>query len=203
MKQSNILFIAMDVHKDSIVISLADDDRSEIRRYGKIGGTLTDFKKLLRKLVSTGKELFFCYEAGPCGYELYRFIVSQNHQCLVVAPSLIPKKPGDKIKTDKRDADQLARLLRAGDLTAVYVPNAEDEAIRDLSRAREDATLVLKSARQRLKSFLLRHNIRYQGTANWPETHLRWLADEVHLTLAATKSFSKNTSMQPPKPSIV
>lgn len=187
MKQSNILFIGMDVHKDSIVISLADDDRSDIRRYGKIGGTLTDFKKLLRKLVSTGKELFFCYEAGPCGYELYRFIVSQDHQCIVVAPSLIPKKSGDKVKTDKRDADQLARLLRAGDLTPVYVPNAEDEAIRDLSRAREDAMLVLKSARQRLKSFLLRHNIRYQGTANWSETHLRWLADEVHLTLAAHK----------------
>jgi transposase len=187
MKQSNILFVGMDVHKDSIVISLADDDKSDIRRYGKIGGTLTDFKKLLRKLVSTGKELFFCYEAGPCGYELYRFIVSQNHQCIVVAPSLIPKKPGDKVKTDKRDADQLARLLRAGDLTSVYVPNAEDEAIRDLSRAREDAMLVLKSARQRLKSFLLRHNIRYQGTANWSETHLRWLADEVHLPLAAHK----------------
>lgn len=187
MKESNILFIGMDVHKESIVISLADDDNSEIRRYGKIGGCLPDFKKILRKLVSTEKELFFCYEAGPCGYDLYRFIVAQGHQCIVVAPSLIPKKPGDKVKTDKRDADQLARLLRAGDLTPVYVPNAGDEAIRDLSRAREDALLVLKSARQRLKSFLLRHNIRYAGTANWSETHLRWLADEVHLPFAAQK----------------
>jgi transposase len=177
----------MDVHKESIVISLADDDRSEVRRYGKIGGCLSDFKKTLRKLVSTGKELFFCYEAGPCGYELVRFIRSQGHQCIVVAPSLIPKKPGDKVKTDKRDADQLARLLRAGDLTPVYVPNAEDEAIRDLSRAREDVQLVLKSAKQRLKSFLLRHNIRYSGSANWSETHLRWLADEVFLPFAAQK----------------
>jgi len=126
MTQSNILFIGMDVHKESIVISLADDDRSEVRRYGNIGGTLTDFKKTLRKLVSTGKTLFFCYEAGPTGYELYRFIVSQGHQCIVVAPSLIPKKPGDKIKTDNRDADNLTRLLRSGDLTAVFVPNAED-----------------------------------------------------------------------------
>ena len=187
MNGSNMLFIGMDVHMESIVISLADSDNSEVRRYGKIGGDLSDVRKLLRKLVSTGKELFFCYEAGPCGYDLYRYIIAQGHQCIVVAPSLIPKKPGDKVKTDKRDADQLARLLRAGDLTSVYVPNAEDEAIRDLSRAREDVLLALKSARQRLKSFLLRHNIRYSGTANWSETHLRWLADEVHLQFPAQK----------------
>jgi len=187
MTQSNILFIGMDVHKESIVISLADDDRSEVRRYGAIGGTLTDFKKLLRKLVSTEKDLFFCYEAGPCGYELYRFITSQGHQCIVVAPSLIPKKPGDKVKTDKRDADNLARLLRSGDLTSVYVPNAEDEAMRDLSRAREDAVLVLKCAKQRLKSFLLRHNIRFNGTANWSEKHLRWLAEDVNMAYPTQK----------------
>jgi len=102
MTQSNILFIAMGVHKESVVISFADDDRSDVRRYGSIGGTLSDFKKTLGKLVSTGKDLFFCYEAGSTGYELYRFIISQGHQCIVVAPSLIPKKPGDKIKTDKR-----------------------------------------------------------------------------------------------------
>ncbi len=88
------------------------------------------FRKTLRKLVSLGKPLHFCYEAGPCGYELYRLIVSEGHQCEVVAPSLIPKKPGDKVKTDNRDAVQLARLLRSGELTAVYVPNREDEAMR-------------------------------------------------------------------------
>lgn len=187
MTQSNILFIGMDVHKESIVVSLADDDRSEVRRYGAIGGTLTDFKKLLRKLVSNGKDLFFCYEAGPCGYELYRFITSQGHQCMVVAPSLIPKKPGDKVKTDKRDADNLARLLRSGDLTSVYVPNAEDEAMRDLSRAREDAVQVLKCAKQRLKSFLLRHNIRFNGSANWSEKHLRWLAEDVNMAYPTQK----------------
>jgi len=185
MTASNILFIGMDVHKESIVVSLADDDRGDVRRYGSIGGALPDFKKLLRKLSTTGKDLFFCYEAGPCGYELYRFIVSQGHQCIVVAPSLIPKKAGDKVKTDKRDADQLVRLLRAGELTAVYVPNAEDEAIRDLSRAREDAVLVMKSARQRLKSFLLRHNHRFDGSANWSEKHLRWLAECVSLAFPA------------------
>ena len=101
MTQSNILFIGMDVHKESIVISLADDDRSEVRRYGTIGGTMAGFKKILRKLVSTGKDLFYCYEAGPCGYELHRFITTQGHQCMVVAPSLIPKKAGNKIKIDK------------------------------------------------------------------------------------------------------
>ncbi len=187
MTQSNILFIGMDVHKESIVLSFADDDRSEVRRYGSIGGTLGDFKKTLRKLVSTGKDLFFCYEAGPTGYELYRYITSQGHQCIVVAPSLIPKKPGDKVKTDQRDADNLTRLLRAGDLTSVYVPNAEDEAIRDLSRAREDAVLVFKSAKQRLKSFLLRHNVRFEGSANWSEKHLRWLIESVNMPYPAQK----------------
>lgn len=92
---------------------------------------------------------------------------------------MIPKKAGDKVKTDKRDAVQLARLFRAGELTPVYVPDREDEAIRDLSRAREDAMLVQKGARQRLKSFLLRHDIRYPGKSSWTEAHLRWLADEV------------------------
>jgi len=147
----------MDVHKESIEIALADDGaQGEVRRYGRIGGTLDALKKTLRKLVSKNKTLHFCYEAGPCGYELYRYLTDAGHVCIVVAPSLIPKKPGDKVKTDKRDAVQLVRLFRAGELTPVYVPDREDEAIRDLSRAREDAMIIQKSARQRLKSFLLR-----------------------------------------------
>jgi transposase len=179
MTSSNILFIGMDVHKESVEIAIADGASQEVRRYGNIGGTHDAMRKTLRKLVSQGKRLHFCYEAGPCGYELYRYLVSEGHDCWVVAPSLIPKKAGDKVKTDKRDAIQLARLFRAGELTPVYVPNREDEAIRDLSRAREDTMLVQKSARQRLKSFLLRHDIRYQGKTSWTEAHLRWLADEV------------------------
>lgn len=175
----NILFIGMDVHKESIEIAIAEGSSQEVRRYGKIGGTREAMRKALRKLVSLGKSLHFCYEAGPCGYELYRYLVAEGHDCWVVAPSLIPKKAGDKVKTDKRDAVQLARLFRAGELTPVYVPDREDEAIRDLSRAREDTMLVQKSARQRLKSFLLRHDIRYQGKTSWSEAHLRWLADEV------------------------
>lgn len=177
MTQSTILFVGMDVHKDSIEIALADDGiGGEVRRFGKIGGTRDAFLKALRKLVSKGHDLHFCYEAGPCGYELYRLIVSEGHVCTVVAPSLIPKKPGDKVKTDKRDAVELARLYRAGELTAVYVPNPEDEAIRDLSRAREDVVSTRKKAKQRLKSFLLRHDIRCPHSENWNEAHLRWLA---------------------------
>ena len=172
MTKSNILFIGMDVHKESIEIAIADDGpQGEVRRYGRMGGSIDALKETLRKLESTGKSLHFCYEAGPCGYELYRYLTDQGHVCIVVAPSLIPKKPGDKVKTDKRDAIQLVRLFRAGELTPVYVPNREDEAMRDLSRAREDAMIIQKSARQRLKSFLLRHNIRYQGLANWGEKH--------------------------------
>lgn len=178
MTQSNILFIGMDVHKESIEIAIAEDGiGGEVRRFGKIGGTKDAFKKALRKLVSKGQSLHFCYEAGPTGYELYRYIESQGHVCTVVAPSLIPKKAGDKVKTDKRDAIALARLYRAGELTGVYVPNAEDEAIRDLVRARDEAMHVRTKAKQRLKAFLLRHDIRCPHSENWSEAHLRWLAE--------------------------
>jgi len=178
MTQSNILFVGMDVHKDSIEIAVAEDGiGGEVRRFGAIGGTKDAFRKTLRKLVSKGKSLHFCYEAGPTGYELYRVIEGEGHTCIVVAPSLIPKKSGDKVKTDKRDAVALARLFRAGELTAVYVPNREDESVRDLVRAREEAMFVRTKAKQRLKAFLLRHDIRCPHSENWSEAHLRWLAE--------------------------
>lgn len=178
MTQSNILFIGMDVHKESIEIAVAEDGiGGEVRRFGAIGGTKEAFKKALRKLVSKGKSLHFCYEAGPTGYELHRLIENEGHVCVVVAPSLIPKKAGDKVKTDKRDAIALARLFRAGELTAVYVPNAEDESVRDLVRAREEAMNVRSKSKQRLKAFLLRHDIRCPHSENWSEAHLRWLAE--------------------------
>lgn len=187
MTQSNILFIGMDVHKESVEIAIAEDGiAGEVRRFGEIGGSKDAFKKTLRKLVAKGKSLHFCYEAGPTGYELYRYIISEGHECIVVAPSLIPKKAGDKVKTDKRDAIALARLFRAGELTAVYVPNPEDEAIRDLTRAREEIVYTRTKAKQRLKSFLLRHDIRCPQSANWSEAHLRWLA-EVKLPHAASQ----------------
>ncbi len=118
----------------------------------------------------------FAYEAGPCGYGLYRYLTGQGFSCQVVAPSLIPKKPGDKVKTDRRDAIDLARLLRSGDLTRVYVPTVEDEALRDLCRARDAARLTLKNAKLRLKAFLLRLGLHDVGRADWTEAHRRYLA---------------------------
>jgi len=134
---------------------------------------------LLRKLISKAKQLVFVHEAGPCGYWLYRYLTKKKLLCWVVAPSLVPKKAGDRVKTDRRDAIQLARLMRSGDLTPVYVQQVEDEAIRDLTRAREDAVRDLKAAKSRLKAFLLRQDIQYEGRANWGPAHLRWLAEVV------------------------
>jgi transposase len=128
---------------------------------------------------SKAAHLVFVYEAGPCGYWLYRYLRKKGHDCWVVAPSLIPKKAGDRVKTDRRDAVQLARLMRSGDLTPVYVPQVEDEAIRDLTRARGDAVGDLKAAKFRLKAFLLRHDIRYPGRSTWGPAHLRWLSKVV------------------------
>jgi transposase len=125
---------------------------------------------------SKAKHLIFVYEAGPCGYWLYRYLTKKGYDCWVVAPSLMPKNPGDRVKTHRRDAVQLARLARSGDLTLVSVPKVDDEAIRDLTRAREDTIRDLTDAQFRLKAFLLRQDIRYAGRANWGPAHLRWLS---------------------------
>jgi transposase len=134
---------------------------------------------LIRKMPSKAKHLVLVYEAGPCGSWLSRDLTQQGHVCWVVAPSRIPKNAGDRVKTDRRDAVQLARLMRAGDLTPVYVPTVEDEAIRELPRAREEALRDLTSAKFRLNAFLLRQDIRYTGRATWGPAHLRWLSEVV------------------------
>jgi transposase len=180
MKHSSTLYVGLDVHKESIAVAHVSDAKdAEVLYLGSIGTRQSDIDKLIRQLQSKSAQLVFVYEAGPCGYWLYRYLTKKCLLCWVVAPSLIPKKPGDKVKTNRRDAVQLARLMRSGDLTPVYVPEVEDEAIRDLSRAREDAMGDLKAAKYRLKAFLLRQDIRYEGKASWGPAHLRWLAEVV------------------------
>jgi transposase len=185
MSQSRPLFIGMDVHKDTIAVAyVAQEHGAEVTHLGTIGTRQCDIDQLVRKMQSKAKHLIFVYEAGPCGYWLYRSLTKKGYDCWVVAPSLIPQKAGDRVKTDRRDAMQLARLARSGDLTVVYVPQVDDEAIRDLTRAREDALSDCKDAKFRLKAFLLRHDIRSTGRANWGPAHLRWLAEVVYPTPA-------------------
>jgi transposase len=180
MHQSSTLYIGLDVHKESIAVAyVAKEHHAEVVSLGTIGTRQCDIDQLIRKMQSKSKHLIFVYEAGPCGYWLYRYLTKKGHVCWVVAPSLIPKKPGDRVKTNRRDAIKLARLMRSGDLTPVYVPTVDDEAIRDLCRAREDAIRDLKTAKFRLKAFLLRHDIRYTGRATWGPAHLRWLSEVV------------------------
>jgi transposase len=149
-----------------------------VRRYGIIGGTHDDVLKLMKKLQAAhpGTLLKFCYEAGPRGYPLCRFIRAHGCECMIVSPSKVPRKPGDRVKTDRRDADQLARLFRAGELTGIYVPDPQDEAVRDLIRARYQVQKQQHRARQQFKMFLLRQNIRYARTTSWTPAHLRFLA---------------------------
>jgi transposase len=175
--KKRITFIGLDTHKNSIEVALADEGaNSEVRLYGSIGGDLDSLDKVIRKLHTPGVELRFVYEAGPCGYEIYRHLRAQGLHCDVVAPSMVPRRSGDRIKTDRRDACNLARLYRAGELTAIYVPQEDDEAMRDLVRGRQDAINAQRKARQQLGGFVLRHGVRYPGKCLWSQAHGRWLA---------------------------
>src|SRR6516165_8132984 len=171
-----ITYVGLDVHKESIAVAVASDGRrGEVRQYGRVANTARALDRLLRKLGGAGVRLRFCYEAGPCGYGIQRRLAANGHECVVVAPSLIPKRPGDRVKTDRRDATSLAKLHRAGELTAVWVPDCRHEAMRDLVRARLDAVHSLRRARQQLAGFLLRQGCHY-GRSAWTKLHRRWLA---------------------------
>ena len=168
-------YVGLDVHKETIAVAVADGQGGEVRYFGEIANTPEEVAKLVRRLSREGANLSFCYEAGPCGYGFFRQLKALNQDCLVVAPSLIPRKPGDRVKTDRRDAVTLARLLRAGELTSVWVPDEAQEALRDLTRAREDMKHLQRESKQRLSAFLLRHGRRYPGKKNWSQAHFRWL----------------------------
>jgi transposase len=163
---TKLLYIGLDVHKESIVVATAPEGDTVAELHGKIGGTLEALDKLIKKLARPELELRFVYEAGPCGYVIYRHLKQRQYYCQVIAPSLIPTKASDRVKTDRRDARQLARLFRAGELTPIYVPDEEDEAVRDLVRARDRSMIDQRKARQRLKGFLLRLGHRYLGKGN-------------------------------------
>jgi transposase len=170
------VFVGLDVSKLKISVAVADGGRNgEVRFFGDISSDTSSVASMIRKLGKRGAVLRFCYEAGPTGYGLHHQITALGHDCVVVAPSLVPRRPGDRVKTNRRDAVSLARLHRAGELTAVWVPDAGHEAMRDLVRACEAAREALKRARQHLQSFLLRHGRVYSGRSSWTKAHRRWL----------------------------
>ena len=175
--EKSITFVGLDVHKDTIAVALAEaGDREEVREYGKIANTAAAVQRLASKLARGERTLQFCYEAGPCGYGIQRQLSAAGYECVVVAPSLIPRKPGERIKTDRRDAVKLAKSYRARDLTPVWVPDPAHEAIRDLVRLRTAAMRALRRARQQLSGFLLRNGYHYTGKSTWTKAHRRWLA---------------------------
>ncbi len=167
-------YVGLDVHKDSIAVAIARPGRTGPEWQGTIPNRRSALRHLIKRLSPDGL-LSFCYEAGPCGYGIYREITETGHHCVVVAPGLVPRGATDRIKTDRRDATMLAREHRSGSLTPVWVPDPEQEAMRDLTRAREDMKALQTKARQRLGAFLLRHDRIYPGRSRWTQAHTRWL----------------------------
>jgi transposase len=181
-----IRFVGLDVHGQTIAVAVAE--AGEVRSLGVIPNTAESVSKLIKKL-GKPEQLRVCYEAGPTGYVLYWQLTRLGVHCEVVAPTLIPVKPGDRVKTDRRDAEKLARCYRGGDLTAVWVPDAAHEALRDLARAREAAKCDQLRARNRLSKFLLRQGRRAaEGTKAWTGKYLKWIKEEVHFEQPAQEA---------------
>jgi transposase len=174
-------YIGLDVHKSSISVAYALADREEPIFYGKWGGSNQCLERGLRKMLKAlnlaKEEVSLVYEAGPCGFVAARRLQQLGYQVIVAAPSKIERAPGDKIKTDRRDSLKLARQHRSGDLTAVHIPDVADEAIRDVCRARTDASEDARRAKQRLGAFLLRNGIHYTGKTAWTPAHMRYLRE--------------------------
>ena len=183
---SKIRFVGLDVHADTIAVAVADAG-GEVRSHGVIPNRLESIRKFITKLGPV-KQLKVCYEAGPTGYVLYWQLTKLGVACEVIAPSLVPSKAGDRVKTDRRDAEKLARCYRAGELTAVWVPDAAHEALRDLVRAREAAKKDQLKARHRLGKFLLRHGRRPEGMKAWTKQYLEWIGAHVHFDQAALEA---------------
>ena len=176
MDNDSTVFIGLDVHKDSIAVARVGSASSDpVIDVATIGTQQYAIDRLIARLSGHGP-LQFVYEAGPCGFWLHRYLTGKGQRCLVAAPSLVPRRPGDRIKTDRRDARNLVLGLRAGTLTAVHIPGPEQEAFRDVVRAWQQSKREVAKGKQRLKAFLLRNDLRYAGTASWSEAHRRWLA---------------------------
>ncbi len=173
---NSITWVGMDVHKESIVVTALGGESDRVTARFEIPNTDTGVHRLVKRLREMG-EVRCAYEAGPCGYELRRFLCSEQISCDVVAPSLIPRKAGDRVKTDRRDAEKLARLHRMGELTAIRVPTPAQEALRDLVRTREDAKEDALRRRHRLQKFLLRQGRRYEGRS-WTQAHWSWIRSQ-------------------------
>jgi transposase len=171
---TKLRYVAMDVHKASITIAVAEQGRDAAKEYCTVPNDPQHVFKALARLGAKGK-LRCCYEAGPTGYELHRALKQRGIDCIVVAPSLVPIQAGNRVKTDRRDAVKLAHFLRSGDLTAVYVPDEATEALRDLERARDDAKCAERVARHQLSKFLLRHGRRFSDGGAWTQKHLAWI----------------------------
>jgi transposase len=187
--KEHIRFVGLDVHAETITVAVAEAAGGEVREMGTIPNREESIRKLMKKLRPEKEQLYCCYEAGPTGYVLYWQLTRMGVSCVVVAPTLVPVRPGDKVKTDRRDARKLARLYRSGELTPVWVPDQAHEALRDLVRAREAAKRDETRARHRLSKFLLRHGRRPKKSLTaWTVKYLEWVCSVrfEHAALNAT-----------------